>query len=126
MEMLRKEVLQSFALSVKAETIVMCVSERKSKEVQKAILAQDVEYQARFEGLAEQVAKLSKPRPLDVESIGEVTTRIASHLAIILPVREKIVEASSPALPPSPLTGGHHISNPSPSPPAENCEEEDG
>jgi hypothetical protein len=43
MEMLRKEVLQSFALSAKAEKTAKGVSERKSKEVQRAILAKDVE-----------------------------------------------------------------------------------
>jgi hypothetical protein len=39
-----KEVLQTFALSAKAEKMAKGVSERKGKEVQKAILAKDVEY----------------------------------------------------------------------------------
>jgi hypothetical protein len=37
MQMLRKEVLQSFALSPKAEMIVNGISERKGKKVQRVI-----------------------------------------------------------------------------------------
>jgi hypothetical protein len=43
MEMLHKVVLQSFGLSAKAEKTAKGVSKRKGKEVQKAILAKDVE-----------------------------------------------------------------------------------
>jgi hypothetical protein len=71
MEMLRKEVLQSFALSAKAEKIAKGVSKRMNKEVQSAISAKDVGWQARFEELAEQVAKLSKAGGMDAESIME-------------------------------------------------------
>jgi hypothetical protein len=39
MEMLPKEVLQSFALSAKAEKTAKGISERKGKEVQRAISA---------------------------------------------------------------------------------------
>jgi hypothetical protein len=46
MKMLCKQVLQSLALSAKAEKIAKSVSERKSKEVQRAISAKDVEWQA--------------------------------------------------------------------------------
>jgi hypothetical protein len=60
MVMLREAVLQSFTLSATAEKIAKGVAERKSKEVQRAILAKDVEWQVQFEKLAEQVAKLSK------------------------------------------------------------------
>jgi hypothetical protein len=77
---------------------------RKGKEVQRAISAKDVEWQARFEELAEQVAKLSKAGCLDAESIAEVKTRIASHPSTALPVREKVAEATPPAPPPSPPT----------------------
>jgi hypothetical protein len=42
-EMLRKEVFQSFALSAKAEKTAKGSSERKGKEIQRAILAKDVE-----------------------------------------------------------------------------------
>jgi hypothetical protein len=42
MEMLRKEVLQSFALSTKAEKTAKGVSEKKSKEVQSTISAKDI------------------------------------------------------------------------------------
>jgi hypothetical protein len=94
MEMLRKEVLQSFALSAKAEKTAKGISERKGKEVQRAILAEDIEWQAQFEKLAEQVAKLSKARRLDAESIAEVKTRIASYPSTALPVREKLAEAA--------------------------------
>jgi hypothetical protein len=95
MEMLCKEVLQSFALSAKAEKTAKGVSERKGKEVQRAISAKDVEWQARFEELAEQVAKLSKAGCLDAESIAEVKTRIASRPSTALPVREKVAGSSS-------------------------------
>jgi hypothetical protein len=43
MEMLCKEVVQSFVLSAKAKKIAKGVSERKSKEVQRAISAIYVE-----------------------------------------------------------------------------------
>jgi hypothetical protein len=52
-EMLHKEVIQSFALSTKAEKTAKSVSERKSKAVQRAILAKDVEWQAQFKELGE-------------------------------------------------------------------------
>jgi hypothetical protein len=51
MEMLRKEVLQSLALSAKAEKTAKSVSKRKGKEVQRTISAKDVEWEARFEEL---------------------------------------------------------------------------
>jgi hypothetical protein len=44
MEMLHKEGLQSFALSAKAEKTGKGISERKGKEVQRAISAKDVEW----------------------------------------------------------------------------------
>jgi hypothetical protein len=66
-EMLRKEVLQSFALSAKAEKIAKSISKRKGKEVQRAILAKNVKWQAWFKELGEQVAKFLKARRLDAE-----------------------------------------------------------
>jgi hypothetical protein len=77
--MLCKKVLQSFALSTKAEKIAKGVFKRKGKEVQRAISAKDIEWQVRFEELVEQVAKLLKARCLDTESIAEVKTRITSE-----------------------------------------------
>jgi hypothetical protein len=44
--MRHKEILQSFAVSVKAEKTAKGISEKKGKEVQRAILAKDVEWQA--------------------------------------------------------------------------------
>jgi hypothetical protein len=99
MEMLRKEVLQSFALSAKADKTAKSVSERKGKEVQRDISAKDVEWQARFEELAEQVAKPSKAGRLDAESIAEVKTRIASCPSTALLVTQKVMEAAPPAPP---------------------------
>jgi hypothetical protein len=81
--------------------------------------AKDVEWQVRFEELAEQVAKLWKARCLDAESMTEVNTRIASHLSTALPVREKVAEAASQALPPSPPTSGYRVRDPSLLPPPE-------
>jgi polyhydroxyalkanoate synthesis regulator protein len=43
MEMLQKEVLQSFTTSAKAEKIAKGILEKKNKEVQKAILAKNIE-----------------------------------------------------------------------------------
>jgi hypothetical protein len=77
-----------------------------------------------FEELAEQVAKLSKARCLDAESIIEVKTRIASRLSTALPVREKVVEAAPLAPPPLPPTGSYRVWNPSPSLPQDNNDEE--
>jgi hypothetical protein len=116
MEMLHKEVLQSFALSTKAEEIALGVSERKDKEVQRAILAKDIEWQAQFEELAKQVAKLSKAGLLDAESIAKMKTRITSHQSSTLPVREKVAKATLPAPLPSPPTSGHRLRDPSSSP----------
>jgi hypothetical protein len=82
MEMLRQEVLQSIALSTRAETIVKGISKRKGKEVQRPSLAKDIEWQARFEELVDQLAKLSKAGRLDAKSIKEVTTRIVTHLCM--------------------------------------------
>jgi hypothetical protein len=87
METLCKEVLQSFALSSKAEKTAKGMSERKCKKVERAISAKDVEWQVQFKGLAEQVAKLSKARCLDAENITEVKIRIASDTSTTLPVR---------------------------------------
>jgi hypothetical protein len=42
MEMLRKEILQSFALSAKPEKTAKDISERKGKEVQMSISAKDI------------------------------------------------------------------------------------
>jgi hypothetical protein len=100
------------------------VSERKGKEVLRAILAKDVEWQTLFEELAEQVTKLSNARCLDAERITEVKTRITSHSSTVLPLREKVAEAAPPAPPPLPTTGGRGIRNPSPLPPSENNDEE--
>jgi hypothetical protein len=44
MEMLGKEVLQFFALSTKAEKTVKGISKKKGKEIQRVILAKDVEW----------------------------------------------------------------------------------
>jgi hypothetical protein len=43
MEMLCKEVLQSFGLSIKADKTSKGISERKGKEVRRAIMAKDIE-----------------------------------------------------------------------------------
>jgi prefoldin subunit 5 len=48
LEMLYKEVLQSFALCAKAKKTVRDVSEKKGKEVQRPISAKDVEGQVRL------------------------------------------------------------------------------
>jgi hypothetical protein len=80
----------------------MVFPERKGNEVQRAILVKDVEWLARFEESAEQVAKFSKAGCLDAESIAEMKTRIASHPSTALPVRKKVAEAVPPALPLSP------------------------
>jgi hypothetical protein len=53
MEMLCKEVLQLFALNTNAEKTTKNVFKRKGKEVQRAILAKDVEWQVRVKDLAE-------------------------------------------------------------------------
>jgi hypothetical protein len=89
------------------------------------MLANDVEWQVWFQEFAEQVAKLSKPRRLDTESITEVKTRIASYPSTTLLVREKNMEATPPVLSPSRLAGGHCIRDPSLSPPPEINEEEE-
>jgi hypothetical protein len=44
MEMLTKEVLQSFVLSAKAEKTAKGICKRKCRKVQKAHLAKDVEW----------------------------------------------------------------------------------
>jgi hypothetical protein len=49
MEMLYKEVLQSFVLSTKAEKTAKGVSEKKGKEIQRAISAKDIEWHTLFE-----------------------------------------------------------------------------
>jgi hypothetical protein len=49
MKMLGKVVLQFFALSMKARKTAKGVSKRKGNEVQRVILANNVEWQARFE-----------------------------------------------------------------------------
>jgi hypothetical protein len=49
---------------------------KKGQEVQRAISAKDVKWQAQLEEFAKQVAKLSKAGCLDAESIAEVKTRI--------------------------------------------------
>jgi hypothetical protein len=69
MEMLHKEVLQSFALSTKAEKTAKGISKKKGKEIQRPIVAKDIELQARLEELAEQVAKLPKVGHLDTEPL---------------------------------------------------------
>jgi hypothetical protein len=122
-EMLHKEVLQSFALSAKAKKTGEGVSEKKGKEVQKVILAIDVEWKVRFKELAEQVAKLSKARCLDAESIADVKTRIASHPSTALPVRETVGEPGSPALFTSPLPSSGRVRDVSPSPSPETNDE---
>jgi hypothetical protein len=124
MEMLHKEVIQSFALSAKAEKTAKNIPNRQGKEVPMAISAKDIEWQAWFEELAEQVAKLLKAEHLDAETMAEVTIRIANCLSTALPVREKVAEAASPMLPPSPLTGSHHECDPSRSPLPQNNDEE--
>jgi hypothetical protein len=63
-------------------------------------LVKDVEWQAQFKELAEQVAKLSKVRCLDAESITEVKTRITSCPSTALLVREKVAKAASPVTTP--------------------------
>jgi hypothetical protein len=103
----------------------MSISERKGKEVQRAISAKEIEWQARFEELGEQVATHSEAGHLDAESITEVKTRITCHQSTTFPVRKKGVEATLLAPPPSPPTTGRHIRYPSPSPPPENNEEEE-
>jgi hypothetical protein len=123
MEMLCKKVLQSFALSTKAEKTAQGVPERNGKEVQRVISAKDIESQAPFEELAQQVSKLSNARHLHAESIAEAKTRITSHSLTLLPVREKVVEAAPPAPPPSSLTIGSHVRDPPRSPPPENNDE---
>jgi hypothetical protein len=101
------------------------ISERKCKEVRRAISAKDIEWQARFEELAEQVAKLSKAGCQDTESIVEVKLRIASCPCTALPVRAKGAEATLPALLLSPPTAGHYVRDPSQSPLPENNKEEE-
>jgi hypothetical protein len=88
-------------------------------------LAINIEWQAQFEELAEQVAKLSKAGCLDAESIAEVMTRIASHPYTLLLVREKGIEATLLVAPPSPLTAGCLVRDHSPSPPPETNEEKE-
>jgi hypothetical protein len=61
---------------------------------------------------------------MDAESIAEAKTRIASRSSTAVIVREKIVEVAPPALPLSPPTSGHHVRDPSSSPPLENKDEE--
>jgi hypothetical protein len=124
MEMLREPVLQAFALSAKAEETAKSVSEWKGKEILRAISTKDVEWQVRFEELAEQVAKFSKAGHLDAESIAEVKTRIASCPLTALPVRKKVAEAAPPAPPPITPTVGRRVRDPSPSPLPENNDEE--
>jgi thiamine biosynthesis protein ThiC len=51
-----KEGLQSFALSAKAEKIAKGISESMGKEIQRASSAKDVEWQAQFKELVEQLA----------------------------------------------------------------------
>jgi hypothetical protein len=87
-------------------------------------LAKDVNWQARFEELAEQVAKLSKAGRLDAESIAEVKTRIASCPSTALLVRKKVVEAAPPASPPSLPTCSYRVWELSPSPLPENNDDE--
>jgi hypothetical protein len=127
MEMLRKEVLQSIALTTKAEKTAKGISKRKGKKVQRAISAKDVEWQGRFEELAEQVAKLSKAERLDGESIVEVKTRITSYPLTAFPVREKVAGAT-PLVPPlsPPTSGRRFVRDLSLSPPPENNQEEEG
>jgi hypothetical protein len=75
--------------------------------------------------LAEQVAKLSKARCLDIESITEVKIRIASYPSTALHVREKVAEAPPPVPTQSPPAGGHRVRDLSLSPPPKYNEEED-
>jgi hypothetical protein len=126
MEKLCKEVLYWIVLSTKAEKTAKGVSKMKGNEAPRAISAKDVEWQIRFEELAEQVAKLSKACQLDAESIVEVKTRIASCPSTALPVREKGAEATPRASPLSAPTGGHCVRDPSSSPLLENNDEEKG
>jgi hypothetical protein len=125
MEILRKEYLQSFTLSAKGEKTAKGISERKGKEVKRAIFAKDIEWQVRFKELAEQVAKLSKARRLDAESIAKVKIRIASRSSTALLLREKVADAAPPAATLSPSTSRHRMRDPSLSLPSENNEEEE-
>jgi hypothetical protein len=79
----------------------------------------------RFEELAEPVAKLSKAGSLDAESIVEIKTRITTCPSTALPVREIVVEMTSPVLSASPPNGGCRVRNPSPSPLLEQNKKED-
>jgi hypothetical protein len=124
MEMLCKEILQSFAPSAKAKKSANSISKRKGTEVSRAILAKDVEWQVQFEELAEQVAKLAIAACLDAESIAEVKIRIASRSSTALLVREKVAEVAPPATLPSPPSCGCHGWDTSPSPLPENNDEE--
>jgi hypothetical protein len=124
-EILGKEVLQSFILSTKAEMIAKAVSERKGNEAQRAISAQDVDWQVQFEELVEEVGKLSKSRHLDAKYIAEVKTRIASHPSTVLSIGENIATATALAPLLSPTTDGHHVRYPFALPlPEYNVEEE--
>jgi hypothetical protein len=76
-DMLHKEVPQSFALRAKAEKTDKGLSPRQGKEVPRAILAKDIEWQARFEDLAKHISMLSKSVWLDAKSIAEVKILMA-------------------------------------------------
>jgi type IV secretory pathway VirB10-like protein len=75
--------------------------------------------------LPEQVAKLSKARHLDAESIAEVKTRITSRPSTILRGPEKGSKTPPPARPPLPPTSSHRIRDPFPLPSPENNQEEE-
>jgi hypothetical protein len=95
--MVRKEVLQFCARSTEAEKTAKSISERKAKEVRRAILAKDVEWQVWLEELAEQVVKLSKAGYLDTGTIAELKTRITSSFLTELLVRAKVADVPPPA-----------------------------
>jgi hypothetical protein len=77
MEMLHKKVLQSFALSTKAKKRGKDLSKQKGKEVQNAILAKDIEWQAYFKELAKHIVNLSTSGHLDTITIAKVKAWIA-------------------------------------------------
>jgi hypothetical protein len=73
--------------------IAMDISKRKGKEVQKAISDKDIEWQACFKELVEQVTSFSKDRYINAKIIAEVKFRIISCPSIAVLVRKEVVHS---------------------------------